>query len=150
MSASGKGPPSRGGSGQGAPANSGGVGGIGGPGAVDSTRAVGGADEVDALDEVRAASAAEVAAVGGVERSGAAGKTDAVTEVAAALRAGRMTVAEAVDRLIEDAVGKQVGRAVEPGSELETRLRRVLRDHAGADPLISAKIRRLEGRRPGR
>ena len=55
-----------------------------------------------------------------------------------------------VDRLIDDAVTRRVGRAIEPGSELEARLRRVLRDYAEADPLISDKIRRLEARRAGR
>ena len=116
---------------------------------VSETDAVDGVQQVDALGEVQATQAAEVQAVSGVAAAGAASATDAVAQVAAALKAGKLSVAEAVDRLIDDAVSKQVGRAIEPGSEMEARLRRVLRDYAGADPLISAKIRRLEGRRRG-
>ena len=120
---------------------------------VGGTDAVRGAEEVEALDrvgEVKAARAAEVGAVRGVAGATASSGADAIAEVAAALRAGELTVAEAVDRLIDDAVTRRVGRALEPGGELEARLRRVLRDYASADPLITAKIRRLEGRRPGR
>ena len=115
---------------------------------VDATKAVDAADAVDEVEGVGQVRATESA--GAVKRADAVRGTDAVAEVAAALRAGELTVAEAVDKLIDDAVGKQVGRAIEPGSELEQRLRRVLRDYAGADPLITAKIRRLEGRRPAR
>lgn len=114
---------------------------------VAETDAIGGAQGVEALDEVQATRATEVAGVGPVAPSTAPRAADAVAQVAAALKAGTLTVAEAVDRLIDDAVSKQVGRAIEPGSELEARLRRILRDYAGADPLISAKVRRLEGRR---
>ncbi len=117
--------------------------------AIDRVDEVGGVSEVDALGEVKATEAAEVQAVSGVATTASASAADTVAQVAAALKAGKLSVAEAVDRLIDDAVSKQVGRAIEPGSELEARLRRVLRDYAGADPLISAKIRRLEGRRRG-
>ena len=119
--------------------------GIGGPRAVDSAATVGPTDEVEGADAVRATSAAAP-----VARAAAAAASDEVALVAAALKAGELTAAQAVDRLIDDAVHKQVGRAIEPGSEIEARLSRVLRDQAGADPLISEKIRRLEGRRSGR
>ena len=108
-----------------------------------------GADAIEgtrSLERVGEVRAAEVEAVQRVS----AGGPDAVPEVAAALRAGRITVGEAVDRLIDDALARHVGRALQPGGELEARLRRLLRDYAGADPLISAKIRRLESRRGAR
>lgn len=133
------------------------VGGVGdgperasGVGAAGPANHVEGTEGVSEVDEVRATRAAEVGAVKGAEAIGESGAADPVTEVAAALRAGKLSVAEAVDRLIDDAITRRVGRAVEQGSELEARLRRVLRDYAGADPLISSKIRRLEARRGGR
>ncbi len=121
-----------------------------GVGGVDGPSAVTGASEVEALDEVQATRATDVKAVGAVARPAAAPGVDPVATIAAALRAGELTVAEAVDRLIDDAVTRRVGRAIEAGGELEARLRRILRDYASADPLITAKIRRLEGRRSGR
>jgi hypothetical protein len=133
------------------------VGGVGdGPpraGEVDATTPTGGVGEVERaerVDAVRATRAAEVEGVRRVDAAAAPIAPDAVAEVAAALRAGEISVDQAVDRLIDDAVTRRVGRAIEPGSELEARLRRVLRDYAEADPLISDKIRRLEARRAGR
>jgi hypothetical protein len=117
---------------------------------VDRTTPIGGASEIEALEEIKAARAAEVGSVSGVDAVSAPAAADPVASVAAALRAGELSVAEAVDRLIDDAVTRRVGRAIEPGGELEARLRRILRDYASADPLITAKIRRLEGRRSDR
>ena len=119
--------------------------GVGSTKAVDSAAPVGPAGDVERAEGVRATSAAAP-----VAQTSATAASDEVAAVAAALKSGALSVAEAVDRLIDDAVHKQVGRAVEPGSEIEARLRRVLRDQAGADPLIREKIRRLEGRRSGR
>ena len=119
-------------------------------GGVDRAGEITGPTEVEALSEIEATRATEVKAVGGVSGAKAAGAADPVASIAAALRAGELSVAEAVDRLIDDAVTRRVGRAVEPGGALEARLRRVLRDYASADPLITAKIRRLESRRSGR
>jgi hypothetical protein len=106
---------------------------------VDGVSSIEGTEGVSRVEAVRAPDVAT-----------AARAATAVDEVAAALRAGRITIDEAVDRLIDDAVHRHVGRAIEQGSELEARLRRVLRDYAGADPLISSKIRRLDARRGGR
>ncbi len=121
-----------------------------GIGGVDRATAVSGASEIEALDEVKATRAVDLKPIDAVSSTAPAAAVDPVATVAAALRAGELTVEQAVDRLIEDAVTRRVGRALEPGSELEARLRRVLRDYASADPLITAKIRRLEGRRSGR
>ena len=126
-------------------ADSGTAAGVGGTRAVDSAAPVGPTDSVESAEGVRPTSAAAP-----VAPASAAAANDEIAAVAAALKSGALTVAEAVDRLIDDAVHKQVGRAVEPGSEIEARLRRLLRDQAGADPLIREKIRRLEGRRSGR
>jgi hypothetical protein len=121
-----------------------------GPDAAQGPDRIEGTDAVAQVDAVRAAGPAGVEAIEGAGAARAASAADAVNQVAAALRAGSITVADAVDRLIEDALSRKVGRAIEQGSELEARLRRVLREYAGADPLISAKIRRLETRRGGR
>jgi hypothetical protein len=118
---------------------------VGAPRSVDATKPVDPTAAVDALEGVEA-----TASVQALDSAKAVRGSDAVSEVAALLRAGQLTVDQAVDRLIDDAVNKQVGRAIEPGSEVEARLRRVLRDYAGADPLISAKISRLHGRRPAK
>jgi hypothetical protein len=139
MAASGKGPPHTDGDV--------GVGATPRAGATDAAApvdAAGGVEGTDGVSRVEGVRAPEVPAIG------AARAAAAVDEIAAALRAGHITIAEAVDRLIDDAVQRHVGRAVEQGGEVEARLRRVLRDYAEADPLISAKIRRLDARRGGR
>jgi hypothetical protein len=132
------------------PTRASGVDGTSAPRAPEAAQEVERAEHVDSIDEVRAARAEAVERTSGVAGATGAAGVDHIAEVAAALRAGSITVAEAVDRLIDDAVTRRVGRAVEPGGELEARLKRVLRGYAEADPLISAKIRRLEARRPGR
>ncbi len=137
MAASGKGPPRVSGPGD-------------GPSGVGAPEAPSGAPQVERaerVDEVGPAAAAELEAVRPVAAARPSGAADPVAEVAAALRGGAITVAEAVDRLIDDAISRRVGRAVEAGGELEARLRRVLRDYAEADPLIRAKVKRLETRR---
>jgi hypothetical protein len=127
--------------------------GVGGPSAPQPAGEVeraGHVDEIEAVNEVRGARTDAVERVSGVSGAASAAGADPIAEVAAALRAGSISVADAVDRLIDDAVQRRVGRAIEAGGELEQRLKRVLRGYAEADPIISAKIRRLEARRPGR
>jgi hypothetical protein len=63
--------------------------------------------------------------------------------VAARLRAGEITVDQAVELLIDDAIMRQVGRATESTKDLEPRLRELLRSYAANDPFLAAKIRRL-------
>jgi hypothetical protein len=68
---------------------------------------------------------------------------DAVARVAAGLRAGEVTVEQAVDLLIEDAITRQLGRAGEARAQVEEELRELLRTYAANDPLLAGKIRRL-------
>jgi hypothetical protein len=77
------------------------------------------------------------------EAAARAGKLDAVGEVARRLRAGEVTVEQAVDLLIEDAIARQVGRAMKGRHDLEGRLRELLKSYTATDPLLAAKIRRL-------
>jgi hypothetical protein len=104
---------------------------------VDETRGI---DATDGIGEVAPAEAPAVASTAG---TGSAKAADAVTEVAARLRAGEITVDQAVELLIDDAIGRQVGRAVQATRDLEPRLRELLRGYASSDPFLAAKIRRL-------
>lgn len=101
------------------------------------------AGHVDASAPVGEVAPAEVAAVEGAGAADRAAPADPVARVAARLRAGELTVDQAVDALIDDAVRRQVGRAVDDREELEARLREVLRGYADSDPFLAAKIRRL-------
>jgi hypothetical protein len=69
--------------------------------------------------------------------------TDTVARVAAGLRAGQVTVEQAVDLLIEDAITRQLGHGGLGKRELEHELRELLRTYAANDPLLMGKIRRL-------
>jgi molybdenum-dependent DNA-binding transcriptional regulator ModE len=66
-----------------------------------------------------------------------------VGRVADRLRAGAITVDQAVEELIDDAVTRQVGAATQGRAELEERLRELLRQYAATDPQLTAHIRRL-------
>lgn len=102
------------------------------PDAVGETGAVEGVDET---------APAETGAVGRVGGPGGPDAPDAIARVAERLRAGEITADEAVELLIDDAIGRQMGGAVP--KDLEPKLREVLRDYATNDPYLAAKIRRL-------
>jgi len=73
--------------------------------------------------------------------------TDPISQIAGELRAGRITVEQAVERLIEDAVHRQIGRALQGPSKasmaLADELRALLHAYAANDPFLAARIRRL-------
>jgi hypothetical protein len=81
--------------------------------------------------------------VGAAEAPTASRSTDAVGNVAARLRSGALTVPQAVAVLIEDAIDRQVGRAVADSPLLARELRQLLETYANRDPHIAARIRRL-------
>ena len=88
-----------------------------------------------------AAAASEVAPTSAVAGSGA---TEPVAEVARRLRAGELSAREAVELLIDDAVDRQIGRALEDRSELKRELKELLRRYTETDPYLAAKAKRLE------
>ncbi len=108
---------------------------IKGPG--DGPPKVGEVDSTDGVDEI-APSQSEP--VGAPTATNAAPLTDPVAKITERLRAGEISVDQAVDLLIDDAVERQVGAA---GREVASKLRQVLRSHASSDPTLSARIRRL-------
>jgi hypothetical protein len=69
--------------------------------------------------------------------------TDPVDEVAARLRAGEISPAEALEQLIDETVRRQAG---EGGDALRERLRALLRRQAEIDPYLATRLDRL-GRR---
>ncbi len=111
-----------------------------------TTRVKGPTDKppIGAIDETE-----RVGEVGGAPEVGQAAPTravdepDAVGEVAARLKAGELSVDQAVELLIDDAIARQVGRAVDAAHDLEPQLRELLRGFAASDPFLAAKIRRL-------
>jgi hypothetical protein len=107
---------------------------IKGPNGVD------GAGEVDQVANVDRPDA--VGEIGEVEAPRAAkesGSADAISQVATQLRNGEISVDQAVDRLIDDAIARQLGSQ----KELEPKLRELLRSYAENDPFLAARIRRL-------
>jgi hypothetical protein len=110
-----------------------------GPRGPDGTPKV---DEIDSPSGTR-----EVGEVGGeyarVEPSKAALPSDTVSRVAARLRAGEITVDQAVDILVEDVVERQVGLAVESAKALGPMLRDLLRQFVAQDPYLQSKVGRL-------
>jgi hypothetical protein len=116
-------------------------------------------DGVDATDEVAevgeteatapSSAASEVSGPAAVGQAGATGSVDAVTQVASQLRAGEISVDQAVDRLIDDAIKRQLGSGdwqLQNGDrarDLEPRLRELLRSYAESDPFLAARIRKL-------
>ena len=112
---------------------------IKGPG--DGPRPTDAVDEAAPVEGVDEAAPAETGAVGRVAKTGGPsgpGGADAIAQVAARLRAGEITVDDAVELLIDDAIARGGG-----SRELEPKLREVLREYAASDPFLSAKIRRL-------
>ena len=104
---------------------------------------VDGVSEVEGADGVGGIAPAEAPAVTGPSAAGSTAPTDEVGKVAARLRAGEITVDQAVELLIDDAVERQIGRATAEAKELEPKLRELLRGYAMNDPFLVAKIRRL-------
>jgi len=108
---------------------------------------VGPVDEVDGVGEVERVDEVErVEGVAPVEATAGAAVVDAVQAVAGELKAGRISVEQAVERLIDDAVTRQLGRALGSGPRaqvLADELREILRGYASNDPYLAAKIRRL-------
>jgi hypothetical protein len=104
---------------------------------VDATEAV---ESADATSEVQPGAPASVKGPEAAQRSGT---PDAIGYVAQRLKSGEISVDEAVDILIDDAIERQVGRAVEVARDLAPKLREVLRGYASNDPTLAARIRRL-------
>lgn len=117
-------------------------------GPTNGTTPVDGVDEaapVDGVDEVGASeSTAPTAPVQPTAPAQGPGAIDAVTQVAAELRAGRITVDQAVERLIDDAISRQLGhQAAKDVRDLEPKLRELLRSYTENDPFLASRIRRL-------
>ena len=104
---------------------------IKGPNGVDGVGEVDQVGETDAVGEVGEVSAPEAAKE--------SGSVDAISRVAAQLRNGEISVDQAVDRLIDDAIGRQLGNQ----RDLEPKLRELLKSYAESDPFLAARIRRL-------
>jgi hypothetical protein len=94
-------------------------------------------DQVGQVTQTEAASS--VSPTTPVAPSGPAGSIDPIGRVAAELRAGQITIDQAVERLIDDAVERHLGQA----KDLERELRELLRSYAESDPFLVARIRRL-------
>ena len=82
-------------------------------------------------------------AVAGTQAARAADATDRVSRVAAQLKAGEITVDQAVEFLIDDAIARQIGRALDSKRKIEEELRELLRNYAASDPYLVGRIRRL-------
>jgi hypothetical protein len=98
-------------------------------------------DAVDGIGEVDSVAPSE--ATGEVKApaptTGPA-NVDPVAQVAAQLRAGEITVDQAVEQLIDDAISRQLSHQAK---DLEPKLRELLRSYAESDPFLAARIRRL-------
>lgn len=118
------------------------------PSATAPTKGADATEHVDAVDHARAAEGADAASA--VERTGpvtAPPSTEAldavVATLAAELRAGKITIEQAVSTLVDDAIERQVRAALTDAPDLEGELRTVLRRHLAEDPFLLAKVRRL-------
>ena len=98
---------------------------------------VDGVGEVDQVGETD--SVGEVGEVEAPQAAKESGSVDPIAQVASQLRNGEISVDQAVDRLIDDAISRQLGGQ----KELEPKLRELLRSYAENDPLLAARIRRL-------
>lgn len=115
---------------------------------IDPTK---GADATAHVGEIERTSATDATdATSAVERTGpvtAPPSTEAldavVATLAAELRAGKITVDQAVSTLVDDAIERQVRAAIADAPDLEGELRTLLRRHLSEDPFLLAKVRRL-------
>jgi hypothetical protein len=98
---------------------------------------VDGVGEVDQVGETD--SVGEVGEVEAPKAAKESGSTDPISQVASQLRNGEISVDQAVDRLIDDAIARQLGSQ----RDLEPKLRELLKSYAENDPLLAARIRRL-------
>lgn len=110
----------------------GGPGGIGGP---KGPSGIGGPGEVGDVGDV--ADVGEVAADAAVERAAGAGGTSDIAALSAEVAAGRLTAREAIDRLVDDAAGPDLG----PAERAE--LREILTDLVENDPYLGSLARQL-------
>jgi hypothetical protein len=89
-------------------------------------------------EKVAGARPAEVAAVAPESRPGDV----AVGDLAADLRAGKLTSRAAVDKILERVVARQVGAEAPAG--VRDQIRAALQDAIETDPLLADKLRQLE------
>jgi hypothetical protein len=101
------------------------------------------ADPADAAAQVGSPDGARE--VGAAAKAGDAAATDPVADVARRLRSGEIDARQAVELLIDDAVGRQIGRATADREALARELKDLLRRYTETDPYLASKVRRLEG-----
>lgn len=96
------------------------------------------ATPTSSLDRSRATSS--IGSTGAVHDPRAASLASDVTR---RLRAGEITPREAVELLIDDAVGRQVGRLTADRATLAAELKELLRRYTETDPYLASRVRRL-------
>jgi hypothetical protein len=112
------------------------------PGSLGKTPSVGGANGKGFAAKLEAAKTDGVA-----KGSLAAGKAEQtrkgipVSDIGAALKAGKLTPQAAIDKVIERILDRQVGRKA--GTEVREKLGAALRESLANDPLLASKIRAL-------
>ena len=72
---------------------------------------------------------------------GAAGGRDPIADIAAELKAGRITPEEAIERVLDEAVGAVAAAGVPEA--MRARLRAQLAELVGDDPFLAGKARRI-------
>jgi len=110
----------------------GGPGGIGGP---KGPSGPGGPGELDGAGE--AGELGEVAAEAGVERASGTAGTSSIATLSAEVAAGRLTAREAIDRLVDEAAGPELGAAE------RAELREILTDLVENDPYLGSLARQV-------
>jgi hypothetical protein len=74
-------------------------------------------------------------------RAGAAAKPAAVADIGAALKAGKLTPAAAIDKVVERVLNRQLGRSA--NASVRAQVGAALREALADDPLLAAKVRAL-------
>ena len=113
---------------------------IKGPNSSDGPRRIEGVDGDQPVDEAK-----QTERAGGVGGPGGPGGTDAISKVAAQLRAGEIDVDRAVELLIDHTISQQSGRGSHP--QMAQKLRQVLQRYVKDDPLLVARIQKLNLRK---